>query len=236
MSQKKTEENKSLVGKYIDILIDDCLHLGLYITDFEPDLEGLDQVEAVLFYNEPGAIKFIEKKEGDVIITSGEKTEILKISDHPIPNNDSFYGTITLRDTKTIESTGGWKNYDILKSLFGLKLVSHEVYYFLLANPGMVVENRNISLKISQDILSCEEIFNLIDNKRLETLQLVFSNGIKIDFNHGDFIFHFSNINQRDDLFEHYTSMNGLPRLNFNHITKNKYYKLQKNGNPQIEY
>ena len=236
MNQKKTEENKSLVGKYIDILVDDCLHIGLYITDFEPDLEGLDQVEAVLFYNEPHAIKFIGKKEGDVIITSEEKTEILKISDHPIANNDSLYGLITLRDTKTIEFTGGWKNYDILKSLFGLKLVSHEVYYFPLANPGMVVHNRNVSLKISQDILSCQEIFNLIDNKRLETLQLVFSNGIKIDFDHGNFTFHFTNINQRDELFESYTSMKSLSIINFKHLIRDKYYKLQKNGKPQIDH
>ena len=64
---------------------------------------------AVLFYNEPGAIEFIEKKEGDIIITSEEKTEILKISDHPISNDDSLYGIITLRDAKIIEYTGGWK-------------------------------------------------------------------------------------------------------------------------------
>ena len=234
MNQKKTEENKSLVGKYIDILVDDCLHIGLYITDFEPDLEGLDQVEAVLFYNEPHAIKFIGKKEGDVIITSEEKTEILKISDHPIANNDSLYGLITLRDTKTIEFTGGWKNYDILKSLFGLKLVSHEVYYFPLANPGMVVQDRNIPLNISKDIKSCEEIFNIIDNKRLKVLELVFSNGLKINSEYGDFVFYYSNIEQRDELFEKYTSMKGLSRINFKHLIKDKYYKLQKNGKPQI--
>jgi len=236
MSQKKTEEDRSLVGKYIDILVDDSLHLGLYITDFEPDLEGLDQVEVVLFYNEPGAIKFIGKKEGDTIITNEEKTEILKISDHPIPNEDSLYGTITLSETKTIEFYGGWKNHDVLKSCFGLKLLSHEVFYFPLANPGMVVENRNISLKISQDIQSCEEIFNIIDNKRLETLELVFSNGIKIDINHGNFKFHFSNMEQRDELFENYTSMKGLPRLNFNHFIINKYYELQQNERPKMIY
>ena len=191
MSQKKTEEDKSLVGKYIDILVDDSLHLGLYITDFKPDLEGLDQVEVVLFYNEPGAIEFIGKREGDVIITNEEKTKILKISDHPIQFDEFFCGLINVCETKTIEFYGGWKNHDVLKSCFGLKLLSHEVFYFPLANPGMVVENRNISLKISQDIQSCEEIFNIIDNKRLETLKLVFSNGIKINYEYGNFVFHF---------------------------------------------
>jgi len=236
MSQKKTEEDKSLIGKYIDILVDDSLHLGLYITDFEHDLEGLDQVEVVLFYNEPGAIKFIGKKEGDIIITNEEKTEILKISDHPIPNEDSLYGTITLSETKTIEFYGGWKNHDVLKSCFGLKLVSHEVCYFPLANPGMVVENRNISLKISKDIKSCEKIFNLIDNKRLEILELVFSNGLKINYEYGHFVFHFSNIAQRDEVFKHYTSMNGLSRINFNHLTINEPYNLRKIGKPEIDH
>ena len=236
MSQKKTEEDKSLIGKYIDILVDDSLHLGLFITDFEPDLEGLDQVEVVLFYNEPGAIKFIGKKEGDLIITSEDKTEILKISDHPIPNEDSLYGTITLSETKTIEFYGGWKNHDVLKSCFGLKLLSHEVFYFPLANPGMVVENRNISLKISQDIQSCEVIFNIIDNKRLEILELVFSNGLKINYEYGHFVFHFSNIAQRDEVFKHYTSMKGFSRINFNHLTINEPYNLRKIGRPEIDH
>lgn len=236
MSQKKTEEDKSLVGKYIDILVDDSLHLGLYITDFEPDIEGLDQVEVVLFYNEPGAIEFIGKREGDVIITNEEKTKILKISDHPIQFDEFFCGLINVCDSKTIKFYGGWKNHDVLKSCFGLKLVSHEVFYFPLANPGMVVENRNISLKISKDIKSCEKIFNLIDNKRLEILELVFSNGIKINYEYGNFVFHFSNIAQKDDLFDNYTSMKGLSRINFNHLIRDKYYKLQKNGKPQIEH
>lgn len=236
MSQKKTVEDKSLVGKYIDVLVDDSLHLGLYITDFEPDLEGLDQVEVVLFYNEPGAIEFIGKREGDVIITNEEKTKILKISDHPIQFDEFFCGLINVCDSKTIKFHGGWKKHDVLKSCFGLKLVSHEVFYFPLANPGIVVENRNIALKISQDIQSCEEIFNIIDNKRLETLELVFSNGIKINYEYGNFVFHFSNIAQKDDLFDNYTSMKGLSRINFNHLIRDKYYKLQKNGKPQIEH
>ena len=65
---------------------------------------------------------------------------------------------------------------------------------------------------------------------------MVFSNGIKIDFDHGNFTFHFTNINQRDELFEHFTSMKGLSIINFKHLIRDKYYKLQKNGKPQIDH
>jgi hypothetical protein len=233
-NDKKLEGDKSLVGKYIDVNIDDVLELGLYITDFKPDLEGVDCADVVIYYNDPDAIALIGKKPGDVIISDEQKTIVLGIRDKSNEIDESFFGLIEMKDKKSIDFYLGWKNYDILKAFFKYLLLKHSVFYYKLATPGIDIKDRNIPIEISKKVKSCEDLFLTIDNRRVQGMKLVFSNGIRINFTIDRFELLFYNKFQRNKVFERYTSMQGIEKINFNNMKMNKIYYLQKKGQPKI--
>ena len=124
------------------------MELGLYITDFKPDLEGVDCADVVIYYNDPDAIALIGKKPGDVIISDEQKTIVLGIRDKSNEIDESFFGLIEMKDKKSIDFYLGWKNYDILK-------------VFTIGNIVCFITNSQL-----QELISKTEIFLLKSLKK----------------------------------------------------------------------
>ena len=231
---KKSKINMTVeIGKYIDILIDDGLYITVYITNFKPDLEGIDGVEEVLFFEEPEAKDLLGEGLGTTVKSGKSKIQIIQISDEPLIQQPTFYMGITKLTDLKLEINLNYKTYDILEAYEDFEMVNLEVYYFKYRKPGKIIKNRNEAIKMRRRFNNSKELFKFIEKRTVHKLKLTFLNGASLIYSNGIYHLSFKNKKQRNFIVNCYLAKQNKTEIDLDGLKANTDYYI--NGEDNIK-
>lgn len=233
MTEKSNTLESIEIGMYID-LSNGPLYLSTYLTDFEPDLEGVDDADFVTFHQDSFGKQLLGKKVDDIINDGESDFHIMAIYRKHVVEESDYLGSLYVRDNpKVVEYHAGWKNYKILEAFSGYQIGRAEIFYFKPSTPGKMIKDRNIPIRMKKKIADPVELSTFLSGRRLNAMDIRFLNGSYLRAKQYDYTLHFNSITERNEVFKKYCQLVGIENINLDLLIPEKPYMLTKTGQPE---
>jgi len=233
MTEKSNTLESIEIGTYIDIA-NGSLYLSTYLTDFKPDLEGIDCADFVTFHEDSFGKQLLGKRVNDIVNEGASEFHIIAIYRKPVVEESDYLGSLLVRDnSKVVEYHAGWKNYKILKAFSGYQIARAEIFYFKPSTPGKMIKDRNTPIRMKKKIADPFELSTFLSGRRLNAMHISFLNGSYLRSKQYEYTLHFNSTTERNEVFKKYCQLLGIENINLDVLIPDKPYKLNKTGQPE---